>query len=102
MNVKPISPSEIAEKKKEIIPDFVIEAWNKAIAQKWSNNKSYIDQDYIVEQIILSSPTEIDRTTVFDEKWLDIEDIYEAEGWKVKYDKPHYSENYKAHFIFTK
>lgn len=98
--MKPISPSEVVGHKAQAIPDFVIETWNRVIAQKWSNGQSYVDQDYIIEQILLSSPTLIDRATVFREKWLDIEDIYRAEGWVVIYDKPHYSENYNAHFVF--
>lgn len=102
MTVKPISPDEVIEKKKEEIPDFVIEEFNKVIAEKWDGKRSTVFQDDIVNRIVNRSPLLINRRHVYDHHWLDVEDIYRAQGWVVKYDKPHYTENYEAHFIFTK
>lgn len=44
----------------------------------------------------------IDRQEIFDNCWLDVEDIFEEVGWKVVYDKPGYNESYPANFEFTK
>lgn len=38
----------------------------------------------------------------FDRHYLDIEEIYSASGWVVKYDKPAYNEDYPATFEFKK
>ncbi len=42
------------------------------------------------------------RAVVFAKGWLEVEDIYRKAGWKVKYDKPAYSENYPATFKFER
>lgn len=101
MTMKPIRPSEIAAKRLEQIPDSVIDCWNNIIAEKWSASErcSTVLQDDIIA-LLLEKHSTIERTDIFDKHWLDIEDIYRAQGWLVKYDKPHYSENYKANFEF--
>jgi hypothetical protein len=45
---------------------------------------------------------DVERAVVFDKGWLDVESIFRAEGWKVKYDKPAYCETYKAFFVFSR
>lgn len=42
------------------------------------------------------------KKRIFDENWLDIELIYEQFGWKVKYDKPGWDEDYDPFFEFSK
>lgn len=34
--------------------------------------------------------------------WVDFEDLYRKQGWKVVYDKPAYCETYKAYFVLSK
>lgn len=102
--VEPIKPSEVTL----IIPDFIIEAVNNLIKEKWTGEEAVIYQDDILNIIAIekrtdetesSKPT---RREVFDHHWLDIEPIYRKVGWNVEYDKPAYCENYRAHFIFKK
>lgn len=96
--VKPISPKEVTH----MIPDFIFEAVNKLINEKWNGESATILQDEIME--IVSSDDEDDerpsRQTVFKNHWLDIEEHYRKVGWKVEYDKPAYDENYDAFFRF--
>jgi hypothetical protein len=40
------------------------------------------------------------RQQVFDNNWLDVEDIFRKAGWKVNYEKPAYNESYPASFKF--
>ena len=98
--IEPISPKEVTH----VIPDFIIEAVNKLIKEKWNGEEAVIYQDDIMD--IVSSNNDDDprpsRNTVYNNHWLDFEDLYRAKGWTVEYDKPAYCENYKAHFIFTK
>lgn len=102
MTVKPISPSEVAEIKKDLLPDFVIETWNNTIAKFWNGSYAMIFQNKIITELLEKSPILITRNEIFDEHWLDVEDIYIAEGWNVKYDKPAYNENYEPTFKFSK
>ncbi len=101
MTIKPIRPSEIVAKRLEQIPDTVIDCWNNIIAENWNptTKRSCVLQKDIVK-LILEKHTTIERSDIFDKHWLDIEDLYRAQGWLVKYDKPHYTESYEASFEF--
>ena len=95
----PISPQDIGLAKAKVVPEKVIDVWNAIIAKAFTAGGARILQNDVVEKLIeeLACP----RHRVFDEGWLNIEEVYEAAGWNVEYDKPHYSENYSAVFIFT-
>lgn len=44
----------------------------------------------------------IKSNIVYGKQYLDVEDIYRKEGWKVVYDKPAYCETYEPTFTFSK
>lgn len=98
--VKPIRPDEVADQKKKYIPEGVLESFNEAISKNYSNGWATVLQDEVID--IITQKTGYSRTFIFENKWLDVEDIYRAEGWKVTYDKPGYNESYKASFEFRK
>jgi hypothetical protein len=99
---KPITPDQVTEFKKEkIIPDFVFEAVNYMIAKHFSSGYAIIRQDNLIDKILEIQPN-TSRRDIFDNKWLDIEEIYIEAGWAVYYDKPAYNESYEATFKFTK
>lgn len=103
--VKPISPNEVTARRKEIIPEFVLKAWNEAIVQAWDGSRAVIYQENIITHLLSYSYNEYEQVTrqdIFDKHYLDIEDIYENAGWNVEYDKPAYNESYSAKFTFTK
>lgn len=104
--IKPIAPNEVTETKIDIIfPDFVIEAFNYMIAQNFRNGSATVAQDDVITKIFecgRKAGERVTRNQIFDKCWLDVEDIYRAAGWKVKYDKPAYCESYSAYFEFTK
>lgn len=89
--IRPIGPKDV----KKVIPEFVIEAVNELINEKYTDGRFIIRQGEIKERI--RSKTSQD----FNYAWLDFESIYRAEGWKVEYDKPGYNENYEAFFAFS-
>lgn len=103
MNVKPITPDEVSDVKFQTFPDEVIECWNSIILKKWNptSKVAYIRQEEIVQKLIEDVPG-LARADVFSKNYLDIEELYRKQGWKVKYDKPHYTENYEAYFEFRK
>ena len=58
----------------------------------------------LVEYIIETEAIGDNRLTsgiIFDNKWLDIEAIYEKQGWKVRYESPCIGESFDAYFEFT-
>lgn len=101
--IRPITPESMVFLKKKIMPDFVIEAFNYLIAKNWTGNSSTVTQDEAVDEILkLSRNDELVRKMVFDNNWLEIDDIYKSEGWAVSFDKPAYNESYSAHWEFKK
>lgn len=98
--VEPIRPDEIVQLKRNLIPDFVYIAFNRMIAKKFNGSYASFTQEEIIKEI-LSLNTEYDRTHIFEEKWLDVENIYREYGWWVEYDKPAFNETYDATFTFT-
>jgi len=105
--MKPITPKEAREAKNFSIPDFIIEAVNTLIVKnmKVTKTKSYstVIQDEIIAEAIKIQKSQniiLTRNEIFDNSWLDFEDTFRAEGWKVVYDKPGYNEDYEASFKF--
>ncbi len=39
---------------------------------------------------------------VYDNKWLDVEELFSKYGWSVDYDKPGFNEEHDPIFTFTK
>ena len=66
MNIKPY---EIVEKKKELIPDFVIDVINELIAKCWNykTNTSIVEQSDIVEYILIKEPS-LKKQDIFNKK----------------------------------
>lgn len=98
--IKPITPNEVLSAKASKIPDEVIAEFNELIANDWNGHRSVVRQNEICT--LVAKRLDVKRQTVFDNKWLDVEDIFRQAGWKVEYDKPGYNETYEATFTFSK
>lgn len=98
MTIKPISPGEIVEAKPRFIPPQVIQIFNDQIAKEFSNGYSRVYQDKIVSSIMESM--DVSRNSIFLERWLNIEELYRNQGWKVSYYKPAYNESGEAYWTF--
>jgi hypothetical protein len=104
--VEPIKPSQVTDKKQEQIPDFVIEAFNKLIAKGWDGRGSTVNQEEVISLILPRIGEGVPggippRALIFENRWLDIEDVFRKAGWRVEYDKPGYNESYTATWRFT-
>lgn len=97
---KPITPDEVISRKKESLPDEVIEAFNELIAFNWNGYQASIKQEDVCN--LICKKLNIFDNIVFKNQYLDVEDIYRESGWDVKYDKPGYNEDYEAYFVFKK
>lgn len=102
--IKPISPSDINIVNR--IPSYVIQAVNELIKKYYIGKAFTINQDELIAKIIPLSLNEstcetIDKKTIFDKGYLDIEAIYNQCGWHVVYEKPYGDESFDAYFKFT-
>jgi hypothetical protein len=101
--VKPITPAEVSSEKLASLPDEVIEAFNELIFKNWDGFEANIRQREVVALIIQKMHlTEKDEQKVFDNHWLDVEEVFQKAGWRVEFDKPGYNETYQASFTFKK
>lgn len=92
MPVKPLRPEDVVGAK------AIIEAFNDLIAKHFSEGVACFRQDEVVDSI---SAKGIPEDEIYANHWLDVEDIYQKEGWGVTYDKPAYNESYAATFTFA-
>jgi hypothetical protein len=100
MTIKPITPEEVIKVKAESFPPLVLDAFNELIAKYFFNGKAEFTKNEIVQ--LIQSKMGLDRTdTIYDNHWLDVEDIYRKAGWGVVYDSPGYCETYEATYTFT-
>ena len=101
--MKPINPSEAKAAALKAIPDEVIQAVNELIVENYSTGTIVI-KEYEIKQRTkslmypgLGDP----QSGNFESRWLDFEDIFRQNGWKVEYDRPAYYENYQPLFRFS-
>ena len=103
-NVKPISPAEAEKGHRGTIPDSIINAFNKLIVKHYKpiSKESVVKQDEVLDMVCGGHDSgKLKRADVFNNHWLDVEDIYREQGWNVEYDKPAYNETYDAYFVFS-
>ena len=94
----PITPDDAEQASYQSIPAFVVAAFNAEISANYSMGASRVIQRCVVERIKGSMP----NAMAFDNRWLNIEELYRANGWTVTYDKPGYNESHEASFAFKK
>lgn len=76
-NMKPISPDEVVQKKRESLREEVIEAVNEMITEHWNGHESRFIQDSLIERIIskwkrvYENKQEL-RLELFNKHYLDI------------------------------
>lgn len=98
--IKPVSPTDIVKNLEFIIPPVVIEAVNNLLIKKFRGDGRVI----LLQKDIVAEIKRLDSTmtseALFENHWMDFEDVYRKNGWKVTYDKPAYCESYEANFTF--
>jgi hypothetical protein len=100
MTIKPLRPSEIAEKAKLEIPNVVIQAVNTLLIRNYRQGSIKIYQDELIKEIQKIDDS-FSSADIFSGRMLDFEDVFNDFGWRVVYDKPAYCENYEPNFTFT-
>ncbi len=97
--IAPIKPDQIPALQEVAIPDVVIEVFNALIAKNYRSGYSSFLQDDAVAELMKKG---LNKKDIYANNWLDIEEIYRKNGWKVEYDRPAYCESYPASFNFSK
>jgi len=92
---------ERKEKKSKEIPPKIIEVVNNFIVENWdvSLNRAIIVQVALVNALVNEG---FNKNEIFNNRWLDFEDLYRQKGWEVYYYKPPYYEPSSPTFTFTK
>lgn len=96
--VEPITPDEVVAAKAKILPDEVIEVFNELIAKHWAGHSSKFKQSEAEE--IIAARLAVHPKFLYQNNYMDVEDIYREQGWSVTYDKPGYNEMYEATYEF--
>ena len=94
--VKPLKPDEV----QHLIPQEVIEVFNEMIAEKWDGHSALLFQDEVTP--VVANKLGVSESFVYKKRWLDVEELFRAEGWVVVYDKPAYCEEYRPYFKFSR
>jgi hypothetical protein len=84
-----------------VIPKYVTDAVNKLIRKKYRGNGSFtiLQKDIIAE---IKKNKNVTSQHLFDNRYLDFEEVYREQGWNVSYDKPSYGDSdFDAYFKFT-
>ena len=95
-----ISPDEAAKKKKDYIPDFVIDAINKLLIQNYSNTIT-LKLETVINAILNhpDRPENFCRQDLFSNNYLDVEQVFIEAGWEVEFEKG--DDGNLNYFVFT-
>lgn len=98
---KVYSPEDVLKKRNEMIPDFVITAFNDLLTENYQEDETIIKQEDAIRKILeYSTDYELTREAIFKKHYLDIENLYRNNGWEVDYEKPAFDERFEPYFIF--
>ena len=96
--MKPLTPSEAQASFNKSLPDFVIQSANELIVE---NLDTYGEATFTFEELERKIKSKKPDDVRWNRKWLDIEDAFRENGWKVEVDNPGYNETYKGNFKFS-
>jgi len=95
--VKPLSPSEITIE----LPGFVIETINEMIKKKYRGSSFSFKAKELIALGRSKGRTGSNKDW-YAEKWMDFEEVYRNQGWKVRYEQSSYGDsNFDAYYEFT-
>lgn len=98
--IKPVRPKDLIDTIETAIPSVVIQAVNNLLKKNFRGDFVIIKQKDILKEI-----KKLDKSMtsekIFENKWMDFEEIYIKNGWNVVYDGPSWDESYDETFKFT-
>jgi acyl carrier protein phosphodiesterase len=100
--IKPIKPNEIQKIKNSKIPEWIINIVNEMLIEKWDGREARFTLKEVMNAVMAVAPEGMTREHIYNNHWMDFEDLYRQEGWKVEFDKAAYNEDYDDFYRFTK
>jgi hypothetical protein len=98
-SIKPLRPEEAIGRREQLFPPQVIESFNELIAQNCVNGNSRVLKKDIISLMIEKG---LNENEIYKKHWLDVEEIYENNGWNVRYAKPGPEDsNSESYFVFS-
>lgn len=82
--VKVLNSRELMSRDFKSIPDSVILAFNTLIVKNWNGFIAQVKQDDVIAYVASDGITEEEAMR---NHWLDVEPIYRANGFNVKYER---------------
>ena len=99
--MKVYTPEDVKNKHNEMIPDFVITAFNDLLTENYADKGTVIKQDDAISRILqYSKDDELTREIILEKGWLDIEPLYQKNGWEVNYENPAFNDLFEPYFVF--
>lgn len=98
--MQPISPNDVTAAKAKQVPPEVIKVFNDEIVRNWTGRSASVKQKDVLHKICEATGQR--SSVVFENKWMDIEDLFRSAGWVVTYDSPSYCESYDPYWVFEK
>lgn len=93
--VKPITPKQVKQKRKQIIPNEVIESINELLVTGSISSDIHGEQGILVLQkdivslVLTKTNNEVTEFKLLENNWLDIDEIFAKYGWNVIRDRDH-------------
>lgn len=99
MKTTPITPEEIKNVIEDITPDFVIEAVNNLLKEKYRGEYIIkITGKEVLREILRCSPADITEEIIYEKKYLNFELLYEKYGWIIKWISPDLDESFTPYY----
>lgn len=91
------SPKDALVRHGETIPEELLAVVNKFLAERIHKGQITITRKELADALQF---TQINESEALERGWLDFEELYRAQGWKVTYDKPGFNETYVGFWLF--
>ena len=102
MQVTPLTPQEAVEQKLSDVPTKVLQCWNKIIKANLNKTSSSVTSRFTLDELakMISSEMVCSYDTAKSNGWFDLEPLFIQSGWKVKFHKASYADDFDSYFYF--
>lgn len=100
--MKALSPSELLDNLITTFPPEMVKAVNNQLMKKFHGRSCKIMQNDIINEFLSLTGDKYTKDKVYDNHWMDFEQLFIKEGWIVKYTKSDYTENwFEPYYSFS-
>lgn len=103
-----LKPKEVAPSIASCIPEYVVEVYNDLIRKNFNGHSAQVkleDAKQAVSRAVVQQNPEFElsvaRSFAEENRYWDIEPIFEDAGWKVEFNKKCIGDNFDSHYVFS-